>query len=234
MEDLFTKDDDLLQAAIRHPFKYNLPHQLLKRAESYIDGFFSKDSTDFKYIFSKNGLIQEKPFHKEFPKKASNLDLEEIYVDMNSDFVVRWMPRDVAKMIFPALYFSDMVEQLKRDRSKGMVEFMGGQVPTLAEKEQCSKLAGKGMWSRPGVWFCSCKNANTSGEDAFGPRFFESYNEWLKWDRQMVRREMSVRAKMEAALEQQDDADEGMVEKGRKAEKEAEKELEQMVRCRRF
>lgn len=236
MEDLFTNDndDDLLRAAIRHPFKYNLHHQLLKKVESHLDGFFSKDSTDFKYIFSKNGLIQERPFHKEFPKKASNLDLEELYVDMNSDFVARWIPRDVARMIFPALYFSDMVEQLKRDRSKGIVEFIGGQVPTLAEKERCQQLRGKGMWSRSGIWFCSCKNANTLAKDGFGPRFFESYNQWLKWDRQMVRQEMSARAKIEMALEQQDSADSTVVDAGRTAELEAKKELELIIKSRKF
>lgn len=138
---------------------------------------FSKDSRNFNFI---TNLIQEKPFHKEFPRKATSLDNEEIYINMNNDFVVKWFPRNIAKIIFPALYFNDKIEQMKRDN---MVHYTGGSVPTSNEQELCQEKHGIGHWSRKGVWFCACEEMK--GQDSFGPKFFKSYNEWLMWERKI-------------------------------------------------
>ncbi|WEJ94110.1 hypothetical protein PSN45_001589 [Yamadazyma tenuis] len=186
IEEAVSREDNLVLRSLCLPIDYSNTKYLAKRFETSFDDLLSKDSRSFKYLYSRNGLIQEGPFHKEFPKKATSLDNDQLYVDTNSDFFVRWFPRDIAKIIFPAIYFNELVQQLRNERSKTLtVEFMGGSVPTSFERQLCEERNGNGVWSRRGVWFCTCQNVDLQRRDDFGPKFFNTYNEWLLWDRHL-------------------------------------------------
>lgn len=159
--------------------------QLLRKLENAIDGFLSKDSM-FKPVTGQ----RPPAFHSEFPKKATSLDNDELYIDMQNDFLVRWIPRDTLRMIFPALYFQDLIDKLKKERKsrtrKVEIEFFGGYVPTRIEKETCKQINGKGYWARDGTWFCTCQEIDENKtKDSFGPSFFQTYNQWLLWHHSM-------------------------------------------------
>lgn len=201
-EDSISIDDNVILKAIRHPIKYELPYSLLRKVETKADEFFSKDSSIWK-----TGIIQQAPpaFHKEFPRKATSLDNDEIYIDMNDDFLIRWLPQSVLKVVFPAIYFQELISTMKKQRKvqkndKVSVEFYGSHVPTNNEKEKCNELNGKGYWTRTGTWFCTCQNISPNkSRDNFGAYFFQTYNEWLIWNQSMT--EISESARREENFE---------------------------------
>lgn len=155
---------------------------LAKKGVEFMNQNFSKQSL-FKYEF-----MTQRPnfFHKEFPRKATSLDTQEHYLDVPGDFLLRWFPREITKIIFPALYFEEMIQQLSRDKLKSTVipEFTASPVPTINEEDVCKQRNGVGIWNRDGIWICTCSKGYLNQLDGHGPKFFQSYNEWLLWDQQ--------------------------------------------------
>lgn len=185
-EDMIYREDNIVLQTIRHPLYQKMMEdarrEYYKRSKGVLEGFLSKDSGSIE--LKKSGIISQRPsyFHAEFPKKATSLDTEEHYASVPNEFVVRWIPRDMAKLIFPALYFLDLVDELKREKSKIHTIITASPVPTTLEKEECKIAKGNAAWDRNGVWFCTCSNINLSSKDEFGPKFFKTYNQWLLWD----------------------------------------------------
>lgn len=204
-EDSITREDDILLKAIRHPLDPET-RQYIRKVENAVEEVLSKDSNIFEYLYGKGGASTRggPAFHKEFPRKASSLDNDEIYIDMNNDFLLRWFPRHTLRMVFPAIYFQELIDQLKKERKSNkrpvLVEFTGGQVPTSSEKEECKARKGKGYWARNGTWFCTCQKIDfNTKHDTFGPLFFNAYGQWLLWHRHIM--DLSEKAREEENTE---------------------------------
>lgn len=157
-----------------------------------LEDYLSKDSDLTRYNYSRlNGMVPEVPsfFSSVYPRKASNLDTDLHHLSFDVHVLTRWIPRDVLRFFVPVLYFQDLQNERMDKRAAALT---AKPVPTVTELQACSRLRGRGFWTRKGEWICS-RHELGNKRDTRGKVYFDTYDEFIVWEQNIDRQICSAR-----------------------------------------